>query len=180
MEIDESLRGSELGQSGHLAVGLADLHRAFAAAGSPPQQRTAVTLEYVSRLSALTALRDEIAERIDFEPEHRPLYRVERSGPTDNRSIHQRSAIPRVHPRRQHRTRLATGLSAANPSCDDQFGAAVHDRIDLDAVQMREQLSDGIAHRASRIAHRASRIAHRASRIAHRASRIAHLTQFAP
>ncbi|GAA3250110.1 hypothetical protein GCM10010532_096620 [Dactylosporangium siamense] len=51
-----------------------------------------------------------------------------------------------MHPRRRHRTRLTNGLTATDPTRDDQLGTSVQDLVDLDAVQMGKQLSDGIAH----------------------------------
>ena len=75
--LDVSLRNSELGQAEHLAVGLTDLRDAFDTAGCAPSERTAVSLAHLHILSSLAALRDEVADRIVFHPEHRPLYRVD-------------------------------------------------------------------------------------------------------
>jgi hypothetical protein len=77
-DLDESLRGSELGQAEHLAVALTDLYGTLAAAGCPVRARAAVCLAHLPLLSSLAALRDEIADRLVFGPDHRPLYRVER------------------------------------------------------------------------------------------------------
>jgi hypothetical protein len=75
-DLDASLRGSELGQAEHLAVGLSDLYQAFARAGCPTDVRLSTALAHLSLLSGLAALRDEVAERIVFEVGHAPLYRV--------------------------------------------------------------------------------------------------------
>jgi hypothetical protein len=75
-DLDASLRGSELGQAEHLAVALADLHRAFAVAGCPPGAQLTTALEHLRVVSDLAALRDETAEKIVFEADHSPLYRV--------------------------------------------------------------------------------------------------------
>jgi hypothetical protein len=69
-----SLCNSELGQVEHLAVGFADLYHALLEAGCPPPDRLPTTLAHLPLLSGLAALRDEVAERIVFEPDHSPLY----------------------------------------------------------------------------------------------------------
>jgi hypothetical protein len=79
-DLDVSLRNSELGQVEHLAVGMTDLYLEFIDAGCPPSERLPVALAYLPLVSGMAALRDEVAERIVFEPHHSPLYRVEKSG----------------------------------------------------------------------------------------------------
>jgi hypothetical protein len=74
--LEISLRNSELGQAEHLAVGLADLHHAFITAGCPVPARLPTALEHLEAISSLAALRDEVAEKIVFEFDHTPLYRV--------------------------------------------------------------------------------------------------------
>jgi hypothetical protein len=75
-DLDVSLRNSELGQAEHLSIGLTDLYHAFAVTGCPVATRLPTALAHLPLVSGLAALRDEVAERIVFERDHTPLYRV--------------------------------------------------------------------------------------------------------
>jgi hypothetical protein len=130
-ELDVSLRNSELGQAEHLAVAMADLYRAFEDASCPTADRLPTALAHLPLISGLAALRDEVAERVVFEPAHRSLYGVHRidDGPWVVSALRP-PLTARIHerPGRCPAVDVLPPVTARHQELVDEFRAALADR----------------------------------------------------